>query len=54
VPAQDLLSLGPEARMNTPGTVGGNWQFELVSGALDAPLAARLRAATAAAHRRPA
>ncbi len=51
IPAQDLLSLGSGARMNTPGTVGGNWKFELAAGALDAGLAARLRAATEAAGR---
>ena len=27
VPAQDLLCLGAEARMNTPGTDSGNWQW---------------------------
>ena len=27
VPLQDLLQLGSEARMNTPGTVEGNWQW---------------------------
>lgn len=27
MPMQDLLMLGSEARMNTPGTVGGNWQW---------------------------
>ena len=26
-PLQDVLSLGSEARMNTPGTPWGNWQF---------------------------
>ena len=29
VPAQDLLGLGSEARMNRPGTIGGNWQWRL-------------------------
>ncbi len=29
VQAQDVLGLGPEARMNRPGTVGGNWQWRL-------------------------
>lgn len=29
VPAQDLLSLGTDARLNTPGTVLGNWQWRL-------------------------
>ncbi|WP_455217490.1 4-alpha-glucanotransferase [Kaarinaea lacus] len=24
---QDFLMLGSEARMNIPGTVGGNWQW---------------------------
>lgn len=27
VPLQDLLDLGSEARMNTPGTTSGNWQW---------------------------
>ncbi|MBL8202284.1 MAG: 4-alpha-glucanotransferase [Chromatiales bacterium] len=26
-PLQDLLALGPEARMNTPGTLTGNWTW---------------------------
>ena len=29
VPIQDVLGLGDEARMNTPGTQEGNWQFRL-------------------------
>jgi 4-alpha-glucanotransferase len=28
-PAQDLLGLGSEARMNRPGTSGGNWEWRL-------------------------
>ncbi|MGH8199682.1 MAG: 4-alpha-glucanotransferase [Steroidobacteraceae bacterium] len=36
VPAQDLLGLGPEARLNAPGTVLGNWQWSLPAGALTA------------------
>jgi len=28
-PMQDLLGLGGEARMNTPGTIGGNWAWRL-------------------------
>ncbi|WP_126454526.1 4-alpha-glucanotransferase [Sulfuriflexus mobilis] len=27
LPMQDMLMLGSEARMNVPGTVGGNWQW---------------------------
>jgi 4-alpha-glucanotransferase len=26
-PLQDLMSLGNEARLNTPGTPAGNWQW---------------------------
>lgn len=29
LPMQDLLGLGGEARMNTPGTIGGNWAWRL-------------------------
>ena len=39
IPAQDLLALGSEARLNTPGTVGGNWSWRLPAGALTAELA---------------
>jgi 4-alpha-glucanotransferase len=50
VQAQDVLGLGSEARMNTPGTARGSWQW-----GLDAlpgrELAARLREVTEAAGR---
>ncbi|MBN1241261.1 MAG: 4-alpha-glucanotransferase [Spirochaetales bacterium] len=42
IPAQDLLGLGSEARMNVPSTLGGNWSWRLEPGALDAGLAERL------------
>jgi 4-alpha-glucanotransferase len=29
VPMQDILGLGSEARMNIPGTLGGNWTWRL-------------------------
>jgi 4-alpha-glucanotransferase len=51
VPAQDLLGLGREARLNTPGREGGNWSWRLRRGQLTAELAQRLRAATATAGR---
>jgi 4-alpha-glucanotransferase len=35
VPIQDLLSLGSEARFNTPGQASGNWQWRLTFGQLD-------------------
>jgi 4-alpha-glucanotransferase len=31
VPMQDILGLGSEARMNIPGTLGGNWTWRLRS-----------------------
>lgn len=43
IPLQDLLALDSSARMNTPGTVGGNWSWRLPPGNLDSPLAARLK-----------
>lgn len=45
-PAQDLLGLGSEARMNTPATVEGNWKWQLCDGQLDDDLAGRLREMT--------
>jgi 4-alpha-glucanotransferase len=41
IPAQDLLALGREARLNTPGTSAGNWSWKLPPGALGAELAQR-------------
>jgi 4-alpha-glucanotransferase len=51
IPAQDVLGLGSEARMNRPGEAEGNWAWRLERGQLTDELAARLRAATAAADR---
>ena len=28
IPLQDILELGSEARMNTPGTAHGNWSWK--------------------------
>jgi len=42
-PVQDVLGLGPEARMNTPGTVGNNWRWRLSSMSGLWRLAGRLR-----------
>ena len=41
IPMQDLLGLGSEARINTPGTDRGNWLWRLPAGALSAELAGR-------------
>jgi 4-alpha-glucanotransferase len=32
VPAQDLLGLGSEARMNTPAVASGNWSWRAPEG----------------------
>ena len=51
IPLQDVLELGSEGRMNTPGQQHGNWSWRLEPGQLTEAHAARLRAATAAARR---
>jgi 4-alpha-glucanotransferase len=43
VPAQDLLGLGSESRMNTPGTATGNWSWQAFEDDFDGGLATRLR-----------
>jgi len=43
LPAQDILQLGSEARLNKPGTTRGNWTWRLPQHALTADLAARHR-----------
>jgi 4-alpha-glucanotransferase len=42
IPLQDVLSLGSETRMNTPGTAAGNWSWRYTSDALNTRLAAKL------------
>jgi 4-alpha-glucanotransferase len=51
VQAQDLLGLGSEARMNTPGRASGVWRWRLEPGALTPATARRLRDVTVAAGR---
>lgn len=47
VPMQDLLGLGADARMNTPGTTGpNNWSWRVRDVALNADVSQRLRAIT--------
>jgi len=43
VPMQDLLGLGKEARMNTPGTVHGNWSWQFRLDQIPGDLAGKLR-----------
>jgi 4-alpha-glucanotransferase len=47
VPLQDLLGLGSEARLNTPGTASGNWRWRATAAQLgDATWVERLAATT--------
>jgi 4-alpha-glucanotransferase len=45
-PMQDWLELDAEARMNTPGTVGCNWQWRMLPGQRSGQLAADIRRVT--------
>jgi 4-alpha-glucanotransferase len=51
-PAQDLLGLGSQARMNVPGQAVGNWRWRMRDGIPD-PAAARLHALTKESGRAP-
>jgi 4-alpha-glucanotransferase len=51
VQMQDVLGLGREARLNTPGTVRGNWRWRLEPGQLTDTLAERLGEATVSSRR---
>ncbi len=46
VQMQDCLGLGPEGRMNTPGTGWGNWRWRLLPGEASPALAKKLRCYT--------
>lgn len=42
IPIQDYLGLGGEARINTPSTLGGNWEWRMESGACTQELSKRM------------
>ena len=46
VPMQDVLSLGSEAKMNTPGSAEGNWAWRMTGDELTPELVAKLRELT--------
>jgi len=46
IPAQDLLGLGSDARMNTPGTGEGNWEWRFRKGDFDSRVVDRLLSMT--------
>jgi 4-alpha-glucanotransferase len=52
VPMQDLLGLGTEARMNVPGTKGGNWGWKMTRADLEGPHFDRLARITGFCGRR--
>lgn len=61
IPMQDVLRLGPDARMNTPGRAGGNWAWRYEERALRPTMEFALKKLTTtygrapgAARRRPA
>jgi 4-alpha-glucanotransferase len=43
VPAQDVLDLGSDARMNFPGKPAGNWAWRLEEGQLNTKVAEKVR-----------
>ena len=53
VPLQDVLGLGGQARMNTPGVAEGNWAWRFREGDLTPELAARLAELVRASGRAP-
>jgi 4-alpha-glucanotransferase len=50
-PLQDLLNLGPEARMNVPGRPEGNWSWRCTDEMLSAPAFQSLRELTRSSNR---
>ena len=43
IPIQDILELGSQARINTPSTLGGNWEWRLDKKLVDEKVADRLK-----------
>ena len=51
---QDFLDSGPEGRMNTPSTTGGNWQYRTVASDFTPRLAKRIYSLNELSNRLPA
>lgn len=51
VQMQDILGLSSEARMNTPSTLGGNWEWRINADVLTKELAAKLKEMTVTYNR---
>jgi 4-alpha-glucanotransferase len=43
IPLQDILSLPATSRMNTPGTIAGNWRWRFQKDSLSTEIADRLK-----------
>lgn len=54
IPMQDVLELGTEHRMNTPGTTTGNWLWRFTWDQVTAERTEKLRALVNLSNRRPA
>ena len=52
-PMQDYLGLGSEARINTPGTTGGNWQWRMLDTQLTSEVCDNIAAMVSASDRSP-
>jgi 4-alpha-glucanotransferase len=52
-PMQDVLTLGPEARMNIPGTPSGNWTWRMTDEQMATPALGRLADLTELYYRQP-
>ena len=50
-PLQDFLGLGSEARLNTPGTPGGNWRWQVLESQLSAKLCDNIASIVKASER---
>lgn len=46
IPIQDFLAAGSEARINTPSTMGGNWQWRIKGGMLTKELSKKIKTLT--------
>jgi 4-alpha-glucanotransferase len=53
VPLQDVLNLGPEARMNTPGVPSGNWRWRCTEAMVSTAAMSRLADLTELYYRQP-
>ena len=51
IPMQDYLLLDTDCRMNTPSTVGNNWEWRMEEGAADEILSEDIREMVELYHR---